>query len=257
MNVLAIMPAYNESALIAYKAQWLKEQGFSWFVIDNYSTDGTYEMLDKLPGFAGKIRFSTGGAFHLTNIQHEVERVLKFLRPDWCLYGSVDLFNVLKDCSLHDAIKFFLKNRFNAIEIKGVYNIVRMPTDPDYRTVNPARTFFRYQPIKQNLSLLFRYDPRIQLFGDTVKYPRLARIFPMDGINLNLGFIKSIEERQETFERRKKAWEQGLRRRFGYHYEERAEKNWLFSEEETLDIRESPYNWAWQALAKTFDKVKK
>ncbi len=258
MNILAIMPIYNEAALLPYKAQWLVEQGFGSYVIDNYSTDGSYEMLDRLPGIVGKSRVDTGGAFHLTKIQAEIDRVLKTIAPQWVVYHSCDLYFCIKDKTLRQVIMEAMVDplRPNVIQIKDVCNIVRMPEDPDYRSANPAHIFYRFQYVPQNLPMIYSWHHESRLYGDSVIRPD-QRLKIVEGVNINLGFIKNPAEREETYQRRKLAWDQGERRRFGMHFEERHNKEWLWTFEETQDIRKTEWSWAWDQLAATFDRVAK
>ena len=255
MNILAIMAIWNQRNMLPMKNAWLLEQGVKTFVVDNMSTDGSFEMLDALPAVAGKERFDTNNTFHLTKLQDAMMRRLHFLRPSWVVYHGCDLYTMIKGFTLKSAIEHAAANGYNTIEVPNTINIVRTAEDPDYVGRNPARTFFRCKINDQSqLKFITAYSSKLELFGDSIQRPD-AKILRLDGVNINLGFIKMPAEREETFQRRKKAWDQGLRRRFGMHYKRVREKGWLYTLEETQDIRDTPFRWAWEQLAQTFDKV--
>lgn len=256
MNILAIMPIYNEKSLLPYKAQWLVDQGISSFVLDNCSTDGSYELLDNLPGIVGKSQIDTDGAFYLTKLQAEMDRVLAMIKPQWVIYHSCDLYFCIKDKTIRQAVMETMvdPDHPNVIQIQDVCNMVRMPDDPDYRSGNPARLFYRFQYVQQNLPMIYAWHPDCKLYGDSV-IRKDRRIKIIDGVNINLGFIKNPDEREVTYQRRKLAWEMGERRRFGMHFEDRHNKNWLWTVDETRDIRDTGWAWAWEYLGKVFDAV--
>ncbi len=256
MNILGIMPVYNERNLLPLKAQWLVEQGINTYVLDNMSTDGSYEMLDDLPGIAGKSRINTQGSFYLSKIQREIDRILAFLKPSWVYYHGCDLYTCIKGSTIRQAVEQAVKDKnfSNVIQVTGVCNIYRMADDPDYKGLNPARTFYRSVYSPTPLSLIFAYHPDIIVYGDKVVRKNL-RVLSMDGVTINLGNIKGIDEREETYQRRKLAWKMGERKNFGKHFQRAHDAGWNWTMDQTVDIRETDRNWAYQQLAETFDKV--
>jgi len=94
-RVLAIMNAYNEADIISQSLSHLIEQGIDVYLIDNWSTDGTYEIAKQFLG-KGLIfieRFPHGGRNHGYHWHPQLERVAEIAfeqQYDWYIHHDVD-----------------------------------------------------------------------------------------------------------------------------------------------------------------------
>ena len=90
MSKLCIGFYYNELEWLQKKVDYCKDNGLNLYVIDNMSTDGTYEWL--VDNRVCCHRFDTEEIYHLPRLQAEMMRVLKDLQPEWVVYLDADLF---------------------------------------------------------------------------------------------------------------------------------------------------------------------
>ena len=90
MNVVLFQCVYNEKELLPHKVDYCKKQNIDFFVMDNYSDDGTWEWLceNNVPS----IRFSTDGMFSLKLNNKAILNEAKHLRPDWIVVAGADMF---------------------------------------------------------------------------------------------------------------------------------------------------------------------
>ena len=110
-QVLAFMTAYNEADFIEASIARLHAQGVHVHLIDNWSTDGTFEIArDRLrPMLAGLERFPADGPLALYEwhrLLTRVEQLAANSDSDWCIHHDVDEIreSPWPDVTLHDAI---------------------------------------------------------------------------------------------------------------------------------------------------------
>jgi hypothetical protein len=213
---LSILTVYNEVEIIQKKIEWDKANGLTTYVIDNYSNDGTFELLQHLG--VPCHRFSTDGAFHLDRLQGEIIRTVHTIRPEWIVYSGADLYFRLSEIPLSDYL-----DRIDADVIScRCATIYKLPA---------------FGIEGSRIKLVHRYTDNFRYIGDDVHFlDRDSTTFYTDRFAFNYGGMKTAAQRQETYERRKKAWEQGLDPRFGSHYEKGAKKNWAIDEEKLIDL---------------------
>jgi hypothetical protein len=92
VNALAIMPVRNERDILPWSVAHLIRQGVSVYVVDNWSTDGSWEMLPNL-GLVGFERFPGLGPDDKYNFAAMLRRI-DFLAAasgaDWCCFHDSD-----------------------------------------------------------------------------------------------------------------------------------------------------------------------
>ena len=124
MNALAFMYAYNEADIVAWSVKHVVDQGLSIHVTDNWSTDGTFEIIDRMAQADTRITVSrwpkAGPAERVS--WHEMLRRVELLAmesgSDWCVHYDADEIRRShnKDERLIDAIARIDRRRFNAID---------------------------------------------------------------------------------------------------------------------------------------------
>ena len=77
--------------------------------------------------------------------------------------------------------------------------------------------------------MIHKYDPYFRYSGDDVKIKSPTKLYELDGVMPNYGSTKSKKERNETYERRKKAWDNGVTPTgHGSHYRTGKELGWIW-----------------------------
>jgi len=239
MKISCILTAYNEIEYLPYKKKFCDYHNLELYVIDNYSNDGTWEWLqdNKIPSH----RFDTQGMFVLQWLQKEILKTLKEFKdkPDWVIYNGVDLFPIALP-NLHDRLVEIDSQGFNIASVPciGTFN-----TGED-RSKNPFETFFYYSAnagAPRPLQMIYKYQPNVAYVADHIRLLNTPKkVTPLDGIMINYGQTKSFEEREETYLRRKKAWDAGIvNRTYGGHYRAGHDAQWIWPKESLKDLRKS------------------
>ncbi len=96
-RVVAIMRAYNEIDIIEPVVRYTAAQGVSVYIIDNWSTDGTYERAQALQGqgVIGVERFPPDGPpalFQHKQLLARIETVSRTLDAQWIIHHDIDEF---------------------------------------------------------------------------------------------------------------------------------------------------------------------
>jgi glycosyltransferase involved in cell wall biosynthesis len=147
-RVVAIMAAYNEVDIIVRSVEKLLAQGVEVYLIDNWSTDGTYEAVRDFLGsrLAGLERFPPNGPgenYDLHSILLRKEEIAKTLRADWFIHSDVDeiRYGPWQGLSLRDAIYHVDQEGYNAID----YTVIEFhPIDNNFQAGEDFEDHFRY-----------------------------------------------------------------------------------------------------------------
>lgn len=94
-GVVAVMTAYNEADIVRPSIERLIAQGIDVHLIDNWSTDGTPELVEDLVGHGllAVERFPPGGrpdGYDWTGLLDRAAEVAATLPHDWCIHHDVD-----------------------------------------------------------------------------------------------------------------------------------------------------------------------
>lgn len=94
-RVDAFMPAFNEADLLAHSVAYLAAQGIDVHVVDNWSTDGTWEIAQSLlgRGVTNLDRFPIDeppATYDWRGILRHVESLALASTADWCMLHDVD-----------------------------------------------------------------------------------------------------------------------------------------------------------------------
>lgn len=227
MKLLYIAFVYNELPYIEDIISYYNKQGLDIYIIDNYSNDGTYEWL--INNDINCNRFNTNDSFDLTLLQKEVTRVLSIEKPDWVIYGAADLYYVF-DKTISQTIKDADKLGYNQISVPcyGARN-----TGEKFKT--PLYKNYFYGLYYKELEMICKYSETIQMNGDNIIVSD-PKIYNPNGIMVNYGACKPIDEQKEKLTRRQKAWNNGLSTRTGKHFRKGESVNWTWNKEDHINL---------------------
>ncbi|MGO8871214.1 MAG: glycosyltransferase family A protein, partial [Acidimicrobiales bacterium] len=95
LDVLAIVPAYNEADIIDQLIDYLLEQGVRVHVIDNWSTDGTFETIQSRTHDSRVTleRFPSAGPTEIHSTEElylRIEQVADSSNADWLMINDCD-----------------------------------------------------------------------------------------------------------------------------------------------------------------------
>ena len=200
------------------------------------SNDGTWEYLQK-----NKIkshRVNTNESFDLIALQKEIVKTLHKEKPDWVVYNGADLFfQTDGPKTLYEHIISADAEGINLLEMSCIY---MYNTGEDTSKFNPFNTYFYYRPF-MTITMIHKYHKDVHYHADRVDVPNPKKK-RLPGVIINFGQAKTLEEREDTFKRRKKAWDSGkLHKDLGGHYREGKILNWVWEKNSLIDIRTSKF----------------
>lgn len=211
---------YNEMEWLDKKIEYCKDNGLFLYLIDNYSTDGSYEYL--ISQGISCHRFDTNGQFHLQKLQSEMMDTIMMLQPKWVVYLDADLF-IYCDKPLCEVIN----------ESKG--NVLEFPRINFFETKEERFRYYKYIGQSQ---LVFKNHTSAEYHCDDLEYYN-KRVDNPKGVMVNYGGTK--EHRLEELQRRELAWKNGVDKRVGWHLRDFAVNGWMFKKEDLNDIKLSEY----------------
>lgn len=233
MNVVVAAFAYNELKYLPSMIDYYRKQDCDFVILDNYSTDGTYEWLVDNGITTGRV--NTNDAFWLDVLNRQLSKAVATVKPDWVIYCGIDIRYFFKG-TIREEIQKAEEQRCSIIKtnVFSAYNTGEKFELPLHEH------FFQMKNHKQ-LEMIGKWSPGFKFGADRVILPRVSKTYFSDGFLINYGMCKPKEEREVTLERRKKAWALGQHRNHGAHYPLGHQVNWIWSKNETFDIRETPY----------------
>ncbi len=235
-KIIVALFVYNELRYLPYFIDYYQKQGCELLFLDNISTDGTYEYL--VERGMNVHCLDTNDSFDLRLLQRELGRLIAKENPDWVVYAGADLYY-----SFDRTIR-------ETIEDAGMFNQFRVQCILAYNTGEepglPLNKTYLYGTQWHNLVMISKYDKGFSLAADGILLSN-SRIKNVEGIVINYGGCKPAEEREETYQRRAKAWHNGLNPSLGSHYRRERKRNWLRDKEELLYLPNTPY---WKYIEK-------
>ena len=242
MKLFCYTYGHNEIDLLPLKLKWCQYHGLTMRYLDNESTDGSKEWAEENGVLIGEL--DTDGAFDLRMILPELNEDLKFENPDWFCMLGVDLFICpLTSVRLCDFIQTHGKI-IDCLET-GYANICFTGSelqDGDLRHFDRAAIKGAYSMAFDKYTLMVKNHETAFMAADKIVIPpwwkpsELAK----DWWLINFGHTKTAAERNETFERRKLAWERGLTEFAGAHYKTGHSLGWTYPKNGTIAISANP-----------------
>jgi glycosyltransferase involved in cell wall biosynthesis len=146
--VTAIVPTFNEADVIASTVRYLISDGVGVYVIDNWSTDSTFDIVQQFEGrgLVGLERFPPRHApttYNLREILGRVEEVAAHLDADWVVLHDADerRRSPWPGVGLRDALYHVDRCGFNCIDH---VTLNFWPTDNGYDGSQDVENYFRY-----------------------------------------------------------------------------------------------------------------
>jgi glycosyltransferase involved in cell wall biosynthesis len=239
MRTLMITFVFNEINYLPHTINYYKKNGCEIYIIDNNSTDGTYEWL--IENNISCHRVDTKEAFHVRILEDNLLATVHKLKPDWVIFGSADLYHITK-IPLSQYIQWVDSMGFNQLSLPCISAVPVTIDELDFSipiSKNHHNAIY-YQPLR----MITKYSPKLYLDGDTWLIDNLnSYITYDDGITINYGACKPIEILNCKLERTRKAYKDGMSAGYSVHYEKSKKMNWLFSKEvfNIFDLRTSKY----------------
>lgn len=231
MKITTIIFAYNELPYLPYWKTYYLNQGCGLYVIDNMSTDGTWEWLqdNNIPSH----RFDTEGAFQLEWLMAELKNTLDKIKPDWFVIAGIDMYHIFTN-RISEVIKKADLCGYNQIKCRYIFPF-KNTGEPFYRDMRKV-FFYAEKKNPSNVCLISKYVKDLTIKGDMVELPFSTILH--SGAILEYGMCKPKEVNEEKYQRRKKAWDlYGTPKGHGIHYMKGREVNWKWDKERLIDVR--------------------
>ena len=231
LKVLAIITVYNEIDIIEYIIDSLLKQGIDVHIIDNWSTDGSYETVKMLSNKDKRVLAERSPpdkptkTYDWTNLLHRVEEISSTSNYDWIIHHDADEVreSAWPKLNLIGGIKRVDLEGFNAIDF-AVLDF--RPTKNGFNIKHNPEKYFKYfemgsQPgnflqvkawknMRQNIDL-------VSSAGHDTKFKN-RRVYPLKFINKHYSY-RSLKQMSIKIKQRKqrmnsqelsKGWHQHL-----------------------------------------------
>lgn len=148
-RIIAILAVYNEEDVIVPVVKNLYESGIQVYIIDNWSTDSTFELAHQMfitGQLVGLEKWPPEGpsrTFDHAVILRRKEKLFQELDADWCIHHDADEYYAApwEGISLRDAIYWVDQQGYNAIN----HTVLTFsPVDNNYEPGTSFVDYFRY-----------------------------------------------------------------------------------------------------------------
>lgn len=245
-KILAIIHAYNEEDVIQKTIKYLVNQGINVYVLDNWSTDKTFEKVQEIQKkYTNNVILKRypeqepkESNFELANQLRETERISKTLDYDWFIHYDADEIRIspFKNITLSEMIAFVDNLGYNAINTTVI----------DFRLTNKEEEIFNknvYFEIGRKPTHFMQIkawkkceDVELASTGGHIAKFENQKVYPLKIINKHYP-LRSIEQAEKKIfkdrlprfekERKEKGWHN--------HYDKMAETKDFIYEEENLN----------------------
>lgn len=234
LQILNIMTCYNEMEYLPYSVQYYRDAGIDLYVIDNYSSDGSYEWL--LENNVACHRIDTNGVYNQELMQISRLAMMHFRKPHWVIYGKPDEFIVTPHAPLRKVIQKCDEDGFNLVKCRKLefYN-----TGEERVSKHPKNVYHHYidtSGVRGETLRIHKYEPQMDYVGDFIQTSR-PKACTIEGYVLCFEGTKSLTDREEGFERRQKGITKGLSELTTNVGKSSKKQDWLWKKEELLDVR--------------------
>ena len=201
-----MIPVYNESDIIESVVRHLISQGVDLVILDNGSTDGTYEICSRFLGHGVlSIEKLITEHFNFDLLEQQLYQQVLNRDADWALLSGADEFleSPYPHVTLEKAIESDDQKGYNLIQFN---NFEFWPTEQDYASHElDAKKRIKYYTWNDDMQFrCWKIIPNIRVTGTTGHYPQ----FP-EGHKVRIPHTKYILRHYRV-----RSYEQGVRKIF-------------------------------------------
>lgn len=227
-RVVAIMAAYNEQDIIVPSIRRLIDHGVEVYLIDNWSTDATFDFAKQFQGqgLIGVERFPKDGPsphFHLRGLLTRVEELAREIEADWFIHHDVDEVRLSpwSGVSLRNGLYMVDREGFNCID----HTLIEFhPVDNNFVAGSDFESYFKLFEFSRHRSHFIQIKAwknlgqRISLAescGHDVRFEG-RRIYPYKFLLKHYPFRSQAHGERKVFLERKARWNSEERAK-GFH----------------------------------------
>jgi glycosyltransferase involved in cell wall biosynthesis len=231
MKIAVALFVYNEKPYLANFIRYYRSQGCSIIAIDNYSNDGTYELLikNRIP----VTRKNTNQSFQLRTLQDALMAKIAAEKPDWVVYTGADLYYSF-DKPIKDVIMEAEKEGYNQIAVRC---LSAMNTGEKFH--KSLQNTYHYGILQKDLIMISKYTKGFYIIADSIQLEK-PKVKKVPGIVINYGACKPLKDQIEKLKRRQKAWDEGMHKGWGTHYLAHKERKWIWTKKELTYFPTTP-----------------
>jgi GT2 family glycosyltransferase len=224
-RVQAYVPAFNEADILEATVRHLLDQGVDVHLLDNWSSDGTWELCGRLAAapHVSAERFGPTGHYDWSAILARIEELAARSAADWVMLLDADELRIAPwpDIKLRDALWAVERSGFNAVD----HTVLHLPaTDDGFAPGSDPRAHFRHVELWNGPG----YAPQVKAWktgpwravltasgGHEAQFAE-RRVFPFNFIDEHYPLRSQRHAEQKVFRDRVPRWRAAERER-GWH----------------------------------------
>jgi glycosyltransferase involved in cell wall biosynthesis len=227
-RVVALMTAYNEGDIIAASLRHLFAQGVEVYLLDNWSSDSTFEIAGQFlgRGLIGLERFPAAGAsrsYDWRALLGRVEELSETIEADWFIHHDVDELreSPWPGVSLREGLYRVERDGFNCVD----HTVINFrPVDNDFRPGSDFESYFKHfefglaQPDRLQIKAWKNPGRKISLAdsgGHEVRFDG-RRVYPYKFLLKHYSIRSQRHGERKVFGERKPRWNAG-EKSMGWH----------------------------------------
>jgi len=224
-RVVALIATYNERDVIDSVVQHFHQNAVDVYILDNWSTDGTYEKAAQLKGIIGLERFPAKKPtqyFELVEILKRKEELSRILYGDWFFHCDADEIreSPWQELNLREAFYQVEREGYNAVD----FSILKFhPTDNSFQEGKSLTDQLRYCKFEtpnslHKISAWKKNNHLVDLHSraghDLIFEGR--RVYPIKFLLRHYPIRSQEHGERKVFDERKTRWNPELKKR-GWH----------------------------------------
>jgi hypothetical protein len=234
-KVVAILAVYNEQDVVGPTIQKLQDDGVGVYIVDNWSTDQTYDIVRGFEGrgLVGHERFpaTAGDVFPFVELLKRIEAIPAELGPGWYIHADADerRSGPWPGMTLREALWLVDRSGFNAVD----HTVINYrPIDNGFQPGTDYETYFRYFEMGRSADLLVQIKAwknvgRVDLAssaGHQAAFPG-RHVFPYKFLVKHYPIRSQSHGEQKVFRERGTRWDaRELARGWHHQYDQVAPK---------------------------------
>jgi hypothetical protein len=213
-SVVAFMTAFNEADIIGSTVEHFRREGVGVYLIDNWSSDGTWELAQALD-LVGAERFPQHGPtehYEWRQLLRRVEELAATADADWLVHADADEHreSAWPGVSLRDGLWRVERRSFNAVD----HTVLTFPpVDDGFSPGTDPGRYFRHFEFGRNPGHFFQIKAwkrpgRVELAasgGHTVSFAG-QRVFPYNFLSKHYPVRSQAHGERKIFQERHTRW---------------------------------------------------